>query len=125
MIVGIGNDLVDMRRLRQVYSRQPRLPQRLLTKEEQQEFAARRDAISYLGGRFAAKEALAKALRSGVRTPLSWQAIWILGDESGAPVIYYSPPLQNYLQQRGITVCHLSITHHGDYAAAVAIAESR
>ncbi|MGU9952090.1 MAG: holo-ACP synthase [Gammaproteobacteria bacterium WSBS_2016_MAG_OTU1] len=125
MIVGIGHDLVDMRQLQQVYSRQPRLPQRLLTKEEQEEFATRKNSINYLGGRFAAKEALAKALRIGMRTPLGWQKVWILDDEAGAPVFYYAPSLQNYLQQHGIAICHLSITHHGDYASAVAIAEAR
>ena len=123
MIVGIGHDLVDLRRLRAMCARQARLPRRLLADEEQNEYAARADSLSYLGGRIAAKEAAAKALHLGMRAPLGWRNIWALAGGGGAPVFHCAPPLRKYLTERNI-VLHLSITHQTDYAAATVIAES-
>ena len=122
MIAGVGNDMVDLRRLRAMLARRPRLSQRLLTEEECNEFAARKDAPDYLAGRIAAKEALAKALGCGMRTPLTWQGVSVLATD-GAPAFSFAEPLQEYLRTRGIGNCHLSITHDGEYAAAVVVAE--
>ena len=124
MIFGIGNDAVDMRRARKLLSRHPqRAPARLLTAAERREFAARNFAPSYLAGRVAAKEALAKALRGGVRAPFSWLRVSVLSDGGGAPFFSFAPPLQAHLRARGVAACHVSITHDGDYAAAVVVAE--
>ena len=125
MIAGVGNDVVDMRRLQGVLGRHPqRLPQRLLTAAERREFAARAFAISYLAGRMAAKEALGKALRVGLRAPLGWQNMSVLAADNGAPAFDFAPPLKHYLASRNIAVCHLSLAHDGDYAAAVVVAEA-
>lgn len=124
MIAGVGNDIVDMRRLQKVLVRHPqRLPRRLLTAAERREFAARAFALSYLAGRLAAKEALAKALRIGLRTPLGWQRMSVLADGNGAPAFAFAPPLKQYLETRKIAACHLSLAHDGDYAVAVVVAE--
>ena len=122
MIAGIGNDMVDLRRLRAMLERRPRLSQRLLTEKECDEFSARKNAPDYLAGRIAAKEALAKALGCGMRAPLTWQGVSILGN-GGAPSFIFTEELEEYLRTRGIGVCHLSITHDGEYAAAVVVAE--
>ncbi|MGI9297673.1 MAG: holo-ACP synthase [Gammaproteobacteria bacterium] len=130
MIAGIGNDVADIRRVRKILSRHPRrFPARLLTDTESREFAARGFAPSYLAGRIAAKEALAKALRGGLRAPMTWRGVSVLsgeggdGDERGAPSFCFSPPLAEHLRERGVSACHLSIAHDGDYAAAVVVAE--
>ena len=123
MIAGIGNDIVDMRRVRKMLLRRPhRLPLRLLTDAEQKEFAARKFAPAYLAGRIAAKEALAKALQNGLRAPMTWQRVSVLSDSRGAPNFYFDASMQNHLHSRGVSRCHLSLSHDGDYAAAVVIA---
>lgn len=124
MISGIGNDLADIRRVRKILSRHPRrFPARLLTEKENREFAARGFAPSYLAGRIAAKEALAKALRRGMRAPMTWRGVSVLSGDRGAPTFCFSPPLAEHLRVCGVSVCHLSIAHDGDYAAAVVVAE--
>lgn len=124
MIAGIGCDLVDIRRIKKMLSRYPRrLPGRLLGEQEQTEFAARDFAPEYLAGRAAAKEALSKALQSGIRAPVFWRRVSILNKKNGAPSFYFDSAVAEYLRTRNIAACHVSITHHGDYAAAFAVAE--
>ena len=124
MIAGIGCDLVDIRRLKKILLRHPRrLPRRLLGEKELNEFAARNFAPEYLAGRAAAKEALSKALHSGIRAPVFWRDISVLNEKNGAPVFYFGGAVAEYLRARNIAACHVSITHHGDYAAAFAVAE--
>lgn len=124
MIFGIGCDVVDMRRLRRMLERHPRrLPARLLSEAEQNEFEARKFDPAYVAGRVAAKEALAKALRSGIRSPLTWRRIEALG-AGGAPLFRFAPSIVSWLEERGAGACHLSISHDGDYAAAFVVVES-
>ena len=124
MIFGIGNDVVDLRRIRKMLSRRPqKFPMRVLTNEEQNEFAARRFAPAYLAGRVAAKEALAKALRGGMRAPMTWRQAAVLADERGAPSFSFAPKLREHLRECGVAKCHLSISHDGDYVFAAVVAE--
>ncbi|MDM5146802.1 holo-ACP synthase [Candidatus Persebacteraceae bacterium Df01] len=124
MIAGVGNDLVDMTRLQRLLARYPRrLPQKILTVAEREEFAVRQLSLTYLAGRVAAKEALSKALGTGLRTPVNWRQIAILGNEVGSPEFHFEPLLADYLAAREINKCHLSITHDGGFAMAVVIAD--
>ena len=124
MIAGIGHDMVDLRRLGKMAQRHPqRLPQRLLTVEEQREYADCQFALSYLAGRIAAKEALAKALGCGLRAPMFWRRVSVLANANGAPFLDFAAPLAAHLRQQNIVACHVSITHDGDYAAAAVVAE--
>lgn len=123
MIIGIGNDVVDLRRLRRVWARHPqRLPARILCADER---AAMNDSILYLGGRWAAKEALGKALACGLRAPLTWRAIAVINDENGQPHFRLSAVALQFLREKRVHVCHLSITHDGDYALATVVAEGK
>lgn len=123
MIFGIGTDIVDVLRVQQILTRQPRLPSRVLTTEEQKEFAARNHAPTYIAGRIAAKEALSKALRQGIRHPLTWQSVSVQNTEKGAPVFYFNEEMQNYLQTQKIKTCHLTIAHESKTAVAFVVAE--
>ncbi|MBE8158185.1 MAG: 4'-phosphopantetheinyl transferase superfamily protein, partial [Betaproteobacteria bacterium] len=87
------------------------------------EFAARNFSPEYLAGRAAAKEALSKALQSGIRAPVFWRSVSILNKKNGAPSFHFDAAVAEYLRARNIAVCHISIAHHGDYAAAFAAAE--
>lgn len=114
MIIGIGLDLIELNRIEKLITRQARFPQRILTDQEliKYEKMLGKRKIEYLAGRFAAKEAYAKAIGTGIGSELSFQDIEIQADEKGKPFIESS-------QAR----CHLTITHTTEYAAAQVILE--
>jgi holo-[acyl-carrier protein] synthase len=115
MIVGIGIDIVELERIRKVSIRQKRFADRILTsfeKETYEQLSGNRQ-VEFLAGRFAAKEAFAKAYGTGIGVQLSFLDIQIENDEKGKPLI--TKP-----QQEGV---HLSISHSTDYAVAQVIIE--
>lgn len=115
MIRGIGMDIVEITRIQRLIERQPKFIERILTKKEQLVFHNRRGRrqYEYAAGRFAAKEAFAKALGSGIGEELSFQDIETAADEYGKP--YIEAPFSS-----GV---HLSITHSKEYAAAQVVIE--
>ncbi len=115
VIKGIGLDLVDLDRIQKLVERQPKFVERILTSEEKKRYATLSDKrkVEFLSGRFAAKEAFAKAMGTGIGTHVSFQDIEVQNDASGKP--YISKPIQN-----GV---HLSITHSTLTAAAQVIIE--
>lgn len=115
--MGIGVDLVDLPRFLRTLERTPALRERLFTPAER-ELSSRS-----LAGRFAAKEALIKAL--GGSDDVFWQEIEVLNAPSGAPVLTTSGRTAARLSERGIGSVHLSISHDGDSAIAFVIAEGR
>lgn len=119
MIKGTGIDLVEIERISNAQNRQPRFYKRILTESEQKKYLrlnGRRQA-EYLAGRFAAKEAFAKALGTGIGEDLSFQDAETSNDGSGKPV------MQSKKCSEGERI-HLSITHSKDFAAAQVIIES-
>ena len=116
MIQGIGLDVVEMDRIKKNMDKSSRLAERVLTDKEKamfQQLPKTRQA-EFLAGRFAAKEAFAKAAGTGIGT-ISFQDIEILPNENGAPVIEVS----GYDASR----IFVSITHSRDCAAAQVIIE--
>lgn len=88
MIRGIGTDIVDIERIRAVLERQgARFVQRILTEAEQAEYRRRGEPVKFLANRFAGKEAVAKALGTGIAAGVTFQQIEILPDEQGAPQV--------------------------------------
>lgn len=117
MIQGIGTDIVDLSRIEKVLQEFPNFPKRILTRKEMMIYE-KTNQISFLAGRFCAKEAISKALGSGIGK-LSWQMIEILPDLYGKPIV-------NILRYKGVLfegTIHLSISHEKSYATAVAIWE--
>jgi holo-[acyl-carrier protein] synthase len=118
MIKGIGIDIIELKRIEHMIQQQPRFVQRILThteKEKWQTLSEKRQ-VEYLAGRFAAKEALAKALGTGIGTMFGWQDVSILPDELGAPKI-------NWENKNPTFKTHLSISHSTSYAVAQVILE--
>lgn len=115
MIVGIGVDLVDLARFERSVSRTPRLKERLFTTAE------REKPLRSLAGRFAAKEALIKALGSsdGIR----WLEIEVSNNTEGDPMFRFSGGTAERVAARGIDVVHLSMSHDGGAAMAFVVAE--
>lgn len=115
MIKGIGIDLVELDRIKNTYERNPRFSQRILTEKEQVQFEtlSEKRKIEFLAGRFAAKEAYAKANGTGIGRELSFQDIEIATDEAGKP----------YIVKPKMHGVHLSISHSREYAVAQVIIE--
>lgn len=126
MIAGVGIDIARISRLEAALARRPeRLPRRLLTAEELREFSRRGCSARYLASRFAAKEALAKALGTGLRPPMTLRAAGVANDAAGRPHFRFRPDLADFLSSRGVGACHLSLSDEGDCAAAMVVAEFR
>lgn len=115
MIHGTGIDLVDIARFERSVARTPRLRQRLFTESEQQL------RLHSLAARFAAKEALIKAL--GGSDGVHWTEIEIGAEPSGKPHFLLSGSTAAVVAERGITTLHLSMTHDAGLAMAYVIAE--
>lgn len=115
MIVGIGVDLVDVARFETAITNTPKLKDRLFTEGE-------KSLNSYsLAARFAAKEALMKAV--GKAQGLSFQEVQIVKDEFGKPSFLLSGQSEQTVSGKGIANLHLSLSHDGQMAIAYVIAE--
>ena len=129
MIYGIGIDLIEIERIRAAVHRfGERFAQRILGVREIERYQSRRQrsearGIAFLATRFAAKEAISKALGLGMRTPMSWRAVEIVNDASGRPIAVVSgDELRHYVERLGLKL-HVSLTDERGHAAAYAIAE--
>ena len=124
MIYGIGTDIVEVSRI--VHSLQhygPAFAQRILNEREWLNFAQSKTQPRFLAKRFAAKEAFAKALGTGLRTPATFQNIGIAHDDLGRPVLDLAPDLQAFVDAKGITYMHISISDEKALAAAFVVLE--
>lgn len=118
MIEGIGIDLIELDRIERVLAKQKRFLKRILTSTEREVYtrlSKETRQVEYVAGRFAAKEAFAKAVGTGIGK-LSFQHIEVISNENGAPQIY----VQGYEAKRIL----LSISHSKQYAIAQVIITS-
>jgi holo-[acyl-carrier protein] synthase len=114
-----GIDLIEIARLAQV---RPEIRERFLARVfTPQELEDARDSNLHLAGRFAAKEAVAKALGSGIG-PVSWQEIEIRRGPAGEPVLVLYGKARQMADDLGLTVWSVSISHTKEYALAMAVA---
>jgi len=123
VIHGIGTDIVEVARIRSALERiGGRFAERILGEDERAEFAASRDGARFLAKRFAAKEAFAKALGTGVRPPATLHGVMVGHDAAGRPVYAYDALLAAHLAERGL-MAHLSLSDENDYVVAFALIE--
>lgn len=125
MIVGIGTDLLQIERMQAALKRTPRLSERILTPAERERFATSADPARFLAKRFAAKEAAAKALGTGIGRGVSWQHLEVGHDDNGRPVLRVTAGARVIAERQGISHWHLSYTDERDYVSAFVIAEQR
>ena len=116
MIIGIGVDVVLVTRFEQQLRRTPALRERLFVPAE------RELNTRSLAARFAAKEAVAKAL--GAPAGMNWQDCQVVMDAAGAPQVQVSGTVAAVAEQKGVKRWHLSLSHDGDVATAMVVAES-
>jgi holo-[acyl-carrier protein] synthase len=116
VIVGVGIDVVDVDRFGRQLERAPGLRTRLFTESE-------RDLpVRSLAARFAAKEAIAKAL--GAPVGLRWTDVSVIRQPSGAPRLEVTGTVAALAAELGVARFHLSLSHDAGIASAVVIAES-
>ena len=125
MIHGIGTDIVEYSRIKALWARYgERFAERVLSGGELPEFRTHTDSARFLAKRFAAKEAFAKAVGSGMRHPVAFQRIGVTHDGLGKPVLQFDKTLRTYLAQLGINGHHLSISDERDMIVAFVVLES-
>jgi len=124
MIYGIGTDIVEVSRIEDSLARfGDAFAQRLLNESEWQDYGQSTTKARFLAKRFAAKEAFAKALGTGIRAPATFENIGVGHDELGKPVLELAPALQRFLNEKGIAFQHLSISDEKALAAAFVVLE--
>ena len=122
MIVGIGVDAVSVRRMEQALARRgPALARRLLSAEEYREFLPARRQARFLALRFAAREAAAKALGTGISKGVRWRDLRVTHDEWGAPYLHLHGGAQKRARKLGVAAIHLSLSDEEDLALAFVV----
>lgn len=124
MIFGIGTDIVSTTRIAGIWNRYgSAFARKVLADEEWEGFSASSQPASFLAKRFAAKEAFSKALGTGIRHPVLWRNIRVGHDQLGRPVFDFHPELAEFLLQRLIRHCHLSVSDEKNLATAFVVLE--
>lgn len=118
-LVGLGTDIVEIQRIREAIEKHgtPFLD-RLFTEQEKLYCLQYKDAAPRFAGRFAAKEAITKALGTGIGAEVAWQEIEILNDSQGKPEVHLATHVKRKFRVASIM---LSISHCDSYATATAL----
>ncbi len=126
MIIGIGTDLVDVRRIRESLERHgDRFANKILSKNETIEFQQCGERIKphFLAKRFAAKEATVKALGTGFRDGIQLRDIEVTHTDKGKPELKLSGAAKREQQHLGVISTHISISDEHEHAVAFVIME--
>lgn len=124
MIYGIGTDIIAVKRIEAALGRfGERFAERILAPEEMPGFSASHHPARFLAKRFAAKEAFAKALGTGMRYPVTWRNISVIHDDLGRPGFGLVPELASRLAERNIRGHHLSISDEAEMVVAFSVLE--
>jgi holo-[acyl-carrier protein] synthase len=120
-VLGVGVDLCEVDRMRRVLARTPGFAARVFTEDEQAYCRRRRDPVERFAARFAAKEAVLKAMGVGVGA-CALREIEVVREESGAPSLVLHGAAANLAAARGIARWHVSLSHTSRVAEALVIA---
>jgi holo-[acyl-carrier protein] synthase len=130
MIVGIGTDLCETRRVQAALSRHgDRFARRILGDHEWPLFQERQrqsatKGLRFLASRFAVKEAFSKAIGTGVRHPMTWRNCETVSAENGQPQLVLGGDLRTWFEQRGWSA-HVSIADEVNHVLAFVLVETR
>jgi holo-[acyl-carrier protein] synthase len=119
MLVSTGIDIVEVYRIAETMARTPRFAKRVFTPAEREYCDAKGAAAAQsYAGRFAAKEAFLKALKTGWRGKITWQDIEVVNDADGVPSLRIIGEAQKILGELGANRIHLSISHTSEHAVS-------
>ena len=124
MIVAIGIDIIEVARIREALLRTERFRERVFT-ETERAYCESRGAVAaeHYAARFAAKEAMLKALQTGWRGGIGWQDVEIVSHDSGAPYLILHGQVKELFEASGATATHLSLSHTSEHAIAQVVLE--
>jgi len=122
MIIGIGTDIIEIVRIKKAIQTRPKMVERIFTPAELEYCQGKGDFFAALAARFAAKEAVAKALGTGFRG-FKWQDIEVVNDELGKPFVKIYGKAMGKVEELGITKIEISLSHSRDYAVAMVVLE--
>jgi len=124
VIYGIGTDIVLIERVAHILRKnRDGFVKRILSEHEQALFANKGDSAAYCAKRFAAKEAFAKALGTGIGKIVGFHDLTVRNNEEGKPYFIPSERLRLYLVDKGIKQAHLSLSDEKINAVAFVILE--
>lgn len=122
MIFGIGTDMVEIRRIQNAIERNPRFLQKVYTEEEIRYCQRKKNQWQSFAARFAAKEAVSKAMGTGIG-PIGLREIEIISAASGQPQVVLHGAAKTFALEHAITRVSLSLSHSEAYAIATVIIE--
>ncbi|ABS41264.1 holo-ACP synthase [Clostridium botulinum] len=123
MIYGIGTDITEIRRIEKAITRNKNFINKLFTKNEMDLWKKKNFKLEFIAGRFAAKEAISKALGTGIRD-FNFKDIEIINNELGKPQVILKPKAEDIIRKISQSYkIHLSISHEKEYAIAYALLE--
>lgn len=124
MIIGIGVDVVELKRIEKIWNRYGVKFANKILSEQEQKLLPQSNPIPFLAGRFAAKEALSKALGTGFSAQINFKNFSVSNLPSGQPVATLSGAALETMQKNGAKRVFLSISHDKGCAVAMAILEA-
>ncbi|NFM78456.1 holo-ACP synthase [Clostridium botulinum] len=123
MIYGIGTDITEIRRIEKAITRNKNFINKLFTRNEMDLWENKNFKLEFIAGRFAAKEAISKALGTGIRD-FNFKDIEIINNELGKPQVVLKPKVEDIIRKISQSYkIHLSISHEKEYAIAYALLE--
>jgi len=124
-IIGIGTDIVKTSRIKRLFKKYPKgLPERILHKNELKVLKRHHSPKSFLARRFSAKEAVAKALGTGIAKGVAFKEIQISNNNDGQPILTLHGRTLEIATEMGVKNCFISLSDERNYAIAYVILES-
>ncbi|MEO6805264.1 MAG: holo-ACP synthase [Edaphobacter sp.] len=124
MVLGLGTDLIETRRVEESIARfGERFLERIFTAGEIAYCQRKKNAAESFAARFAAKEAGAKALGTGISRGVTWKEFEVRREASGRPTLHMSGRAAELAEAIGVKRVQLSLTHSRELALAVVVAE--
>lgn len=124
MIIGLGIDIVEVRRINRALQGSDSLVKRVFTDKELEYCSKRKNKYQHFAGRFAAKEAALKALGTGWQEGIRWKDVEIIPDDLGKPEVLFHRRAKEVFDQSGADRAVVTITHASEYAVAAVVIES-
>jgi holo-[acyl-carrier protein] synthase len=124
MIIGVGIDNVQSKRMKEMLLKwSDRVENRVFNEEELDYSKSKGETHLHLAARFAAKEALFKAMGKGLSEGMTWTDVTVINDEAGKPHVHLRRKAKDIADQMGVTTIHVSLSHTDECAMAVVILE--
>jgi holo-[acyl-carrier protein] synthase len=127
MIIGIGIDLVKISRIEKAGKNHSAFLERVFTDKERAYCSRQKFAAQHYAARFASKEAVLKAIGTGMSAGMKWTDIEVLHGEGGGPIVNLSGRVKDFMDLKGVRQVLLSYSHDEGYAVAqvVLVGEAR